>query len=71
MSAPRHWQVHPITAAVRRPSEPRPTGDGDVGEQLDRVLQEVHSVPVGYHAARITVDADRIEPADSNESAGV
>jgi len=68
MSAPRHWQVHPLTAVLRPTTEPKPTGDGDVADQLDRVLQEVHSVPAGYHAARIAIDANR---TDSNESAGV
>lgn len=69
MTAPRHWQLHPITATVRPPTEPRPTGD--VAEQLDRVLQEVHSLPVGYHAARITIDVNRTESSDTTESAGV
>jgi len=71
MSAPRHWQVHPITAALRPPSEPRSTGNDDVADQLDRVLQEVHSLPSGYFAARITVDANQAESTDSSESAGV
>lgn len=71
MTAPRHWQVHPITAALRPPSEPKPTANDDVAEQLDRVLQEVHSLPSGYFAARITVDANQNESADSIESAGV
>jgi hypothetical protein len=42
-----------------------------VAEQLDRVLQEVHSLPVGYHAARITIDVNRTESSDTTESAGV
>lgn len=71
MTAPRHWQVHPFTATIRPPAEPKSTGDGDVAEQLERVLQEVHSLPVGYHAARITVDANRSESTESTESAGV
>lgn len=71
MTTPRHWQVHPVTAALRPPSEPKSTGNDDVAEQLDRVLQEVHSLPSGYVAARITVDANHAESTDSSESAGV
>ena len=71
MTAPRHWQVHPTTAALRPTAEPTPEGDRNVAEQLERVLQEVHSLPVGYHAARITIDANRTESSDSTESAGV
>lgn len=46
-------------------------GNDDVADQLDRVLQEVHSLPSGYFTARITVDANQTASTDSTESAGV
>jgi len=71
MSAPRHWQVHPITAALRPPSAPQSTGNDEGADQLDRALPAVRSLPSGYFAARITVDANQAESTDSSESAGV
>lgn len=59
MSAPRFWHDHPlIPRRTARDLQTNP--NGDVDEQLDRVLQEVHSVPLGYQAARLTVDANRV-----------
>ena len=59
MSAPRFCHDHPLIS--RRPTRDQQAApNGDVDEQLDRVLQEVHSVPLGYQAARLTVDANRV-----------
>jgi len=60
MSSSRPWHDHPLIARHRPAREQHSTPNGDVGEQLDRVLQEVHSVPLGYQAARLTVDANRV-----------
>lgn len=60
MTASRPWHDHPLISRRRPASDAHAAPNGNVDEQLDRVLQEVHSVPLGYQSARLTVDANRV-----------
>jgi hypothetical protein len=67
MSTLRFWHDHPLID--RRPARDQHAApNGDVDEQLDRVLQEVHSVPLGYQAARLTVDANRVRSDETADA---